>query len=275
MRAPTGVPSVAYWSGLVGRLTAARRAGRTLLLLSDYDGTLTPIVRDPAEAWLPPAVREDLRTLAASERIIVGIVSGRPLDDLRRRIGLSSILYAGCHGLEVAGLDLAFEHHHAHAQRPSVAALARELTRRASAFAGVLVEAKGLSVAVHYRNASPVVFNPLLDLVREQVRAHPGYAVVPGRKVLEILPAADWDKGRCVRWIESQIEQRTGEPVTPIYLGDDVTDERVFVALHGRGITVRVGEATATRATYRLPSVDDVYRVLSALADHAAGGVSR
>lgn len=275
MRTPTGVPSVAYWPGLVGRLTSARRAGRTLLLLSDYDGTLTPIVRDPAEAWLPPTVREDLRTLAASERLVLGIVSGRRLDDLRRRVRLPSIIYAGCQGLEVAGLDLAFEHQQATAQRGAVAELARELTRRASAFAGVHVEAKGLTVAVHYRNASSVVVDPLQELVREQVRERPGYSVVAGRKVLEILPAADWDKGRCVRWIASQIEQRIGEPLTPVYLGDDVTDERVFVALQGRGITVRVGEATATRATYRLPSVDDVYRVLSALADQVADGVSR
>jgi trehalose 6-phosphate phosphatase len=274
-RAPAGLPSVAYWAGLVGRLAGARRAGRTLLLLSDFDGTLTPIVRDPAEAWLPPPVREDLRTLVAAERIVVGIVSGRSLADLRARIGLSSVIYAGCHGLEMAGRGLAFEHAPAREQSAALAGLAGALARDLAGVAGVQVEAKGLSVAVHYRNADAGAFPAVLRRVQERLGGQPGFVLQPGRKVLEVLPAVDWDKGGSVLWIERQVEDRVGGRVTTLYLGDDAADERAFAALHGRGLTVRVGDATATRAAYRLPGVDDVHRVISALADEVAEEVAR
>jgi trehalose 6-phosphate phosphatase len=273
-RAPASSPPVAYWAGIAGRLTTALRAGRNLLLLSDFDGTLTPIVRDPAEAWLPLPVREDLRILAGSDRVIVGIVSGRRLEDLRHRVGLSSIIYAGCHGLEISGLGMTFRHQGAADRTEGVADVAGELRRQVGPLAGVLVEPKGLSVAVHYRNAGPEILGPLAEVVTALVRARPGFTVLPGRKVFEILPAADWDKGRCVRWIEEQVQARGGS-ATPVYLGDDATDELAFAALHGRGITVKVGNGSATRAACRVQDVDDVYRVLSALADHVAAGAMR
>jgi trehalose-phosphatase len=272
--ATAGSRSLAYWAGIAGRLTASLRAGRSLLLLSDFDGTLTPIVRDPFEAWLPHRVREDLRTLAASEQVDVGVVSGRHLNDLRVRIQLSSVIYAGCHGLEISGLGMTFRHHDADSRTAALAGVATELRRRTAAFSGVLVEPKGLSVAVHYRNASPDVVGPLVAIVRELVGSRPGHIVLPGRKVLEILPANDWDKGRCVRWIEGQIQARKGDGVMTIYFGDDATDERAFWALQGRGITVKVGGGSLTRAAYRVQDVDDVHRVLAALAEHVAGRVA-
>jgi trehalose-phosphatase len=274
-RVQAGAPSVAYWAGLVSRLQATLRAGRTLLFLCDFDGTLTPIVRDPAEAWLAQPAREDLRVLAASDRLVVGIVSGRRLDDLRLRVGLPSIIYAGCHGLEISGPDMTFSHRVAAGRREALAELARELGCRTAALAGVLVEPKGLAVAVHYRNASPDVLGPLTAALRELLHGRPEYAVLSGRKVYEILPAPDWDKGRGVRWIEDRVQARLGDRVTTVYLGDDEGDERVFAALHGRGITVKVGGATATRAALRVQGVGEVHRVLAALADHVVGGAAR
>ncbi|HEU4369047.1 MAG TPA: trehalose-phosphatase [Methylomirabilota bacterium] len=254
-------------------MTTALKIGRSLLFLSDFDGTLTPIVRDPAEAWLPLRVREDLRTLAGSDRVIVGVVSGRRLDDLRRRVGLSSIIYAGCHGLEISGLGATFRHRSAAARTEGLADMADELRRRTARLAGVVVEPKGLSVAVHYRNAGSEILGPLSEMVGRVVSARPGYTLLSGRKVFEILPAGDWDKGRCVEWIEEQVRARGGSATT-VYLGDDATDELAFAALHGRGITVKVGDGASTRAACRVQDVDEVHRVLAALADHVAAGTT-
>lgn len=85
---------------IFAELTEALAAGASLLLLSDYDGTLAPLVARPADARLPREVWDDLRLLARAPVVRVGILSGRGLADLRALVGAPEVIYAGCHGLD-------------------------------------------------------------------------------------------------------------------------------------------------------------------------------
>ncbi|HXA96545.1 MAG TPA: trehalose-phosphatase, partial [Candidatus Dormibacteraeota bacterium] len=95
----------------------------SILLMTDYDGTLTPIVDDPADAVLAEQTRQDLLRVARSPRGSVAVISGRALEDLRTRVAIGEAIYAGCHGLEIAGEDLSFCHPEAIAQQGMLSAV--------------------------------------------------------------------------------------------------------------------------------------------------------
>lgn len=266
-RGPGGAP-VTGAARIYAELEEAFAAGARLLLLTDYDGTLVPIVPNPTEAWLAPEVRDDLRALARSPRVRVGVLSGRALHDVRTRVGIPELIYAGCHGLEVEGAGLAFRHPEAETQRPALRAIARALRLGTESIPGIRVELKGLSVAVHYRNV-PLRFLARLEaLVGRAVQERGGHLKsLRGTRVIEILPRVRWNKGECALRIREHVLARGGGAVTMLYMGDDRTDELAFEALAGKAITVKVGSARSlSAAIYGLPDVTDVQRLFSALA---------
>src|SRR4029453_14811200 len=95
---------------LLDRLDRECGEGAGLVVIFDYDGTLTPLVSSPGAAFLAPSVRANLARLAGSDRARLAILSGRGLADLRERVALDGVLYGGCHGLEISGRDLRFRH---------------------------------------------------------------------------------------------------------------------------------------------------------------------
>src|SRR5256885_5930374 len=128
---------------------------RGLLLLPAFGGTRAPLAADPSQGELPPTTREDLRALARPPRVRVGVLSGRSLGDVRARVGVPELIYAGCHGLEAEGRGIAFRHPEAERQRARLADLAGELRARVGSLPGASVEDKGLAIGLHYRNAAP------------------------------------------------------------------------------------------------------------------------
>jgi len=257
-----------------GDLTRGLAIGGTLLLVTDYDGSLTPFVADPGHARLPPDVRRDLRLLSRSSAVRVAVMSGRALEDVRRRVGVGGLIYAGCHGLEVAGGGLRFVHPGAHAGRAALSVVAESLAACPMAIPGTLVEAKGLAVAVHYRHVAvdevPLVEWEVSQAVSQAMRQRPDARlhILRGNRVLEVLPEVGWYKGECALWIRRQILSAAREPVMLLYVGDDGTDERAFRVLADQAVTVRVGPPDAsTAATYRLTDGAHVLRLLSALAE--------
>jgi trehalose-phosphatase len=241
------------------------KAGTSLLLLSDFDGTLAPINENPEAAWLTRDVHSTLALLSGSGSAHVGILSGRSLDDLRARIGLSDIFYAGCQGLEVEGPGIRFRHAGADALRPILANVAADLAARMATIPGVRIESKGLAVAVHYRLAGPGSRRQIEAALEILVPADM-LTVVPGRKVFEILPRVGWHKGQAALMIANHLRARTGAVNTIVYCGDDATDELAFEVLGGRAITIRVGlSARRTLARYRLPHPLAVHQFVSAL----------
>ena len=239
-----------------------------VLLIADYDGTLSPIVREPSEAWLAPEVRDDLRALAAWPRVRLTIISGRDLTDLRALVGVPDAIYAGCHGLEVDGPDMAFSHPEAEAQQESLRSIGLALHQRMPAVEGMRVEPKRLGLSVHYRDVAPDQMREVeAELARAIQRKGHRLKIFHGAKVIEILPQVGWNKGRCALWIREAVQRLTPRPLMTLYMGDDWTDEHAFEALEGQAITVKIGDGVPTsRAQYRLPDVAAVQHLLADLA---------
>jgi trehalose 6-phosphate phosphatase len=253
---------------IVSRLTDCLGDGGSVLVLTDYDGTLTPIVDDPREATLAPAVRDHLRTLARSPRSGLVVISGRDAADVSARVAVAEAIYAGCHGLDIRGPGLAFSHAQATAQQETLRRIAETLTPRAAAIPGMRVEAKHLCLAIHYRDVTADrVLDVEMELARAIQREGVRLKVFHGIKVLEVLPLVRWGKAECAVWIRDTLAPRLRPPVMTLYMGDESTDEAVFEALAGQAITFRVGtETRMSRAAYRLPGVAEVHHLLSVLA---------
>lgn len=228
----------------------ARRGA--LILLSDLDGTLTPIVARPEAVRLHQQMRRLLSRLAGHPNARVGVVSGRSLRDLERFVRVPGAAYAGCHGLEIAWRGLRFRHPRAAARLPLLRQVVRDLRRQTSRFNGVLLEPKTLTVSLHYRLANPAVVPSLRRLVAQVVRQTPGLEILGGKKVLELRPRVGWGKGKAVVLMHGWFADSLGSPMPlTIYLGDDETDEEAFRALRGRAVSVAVGRRR-TEAPYRL-----------------------
>jgi trehalose-phosphatase len=241
--------------------------GGFALLLADFDGTLVPIAPRPEQVVLEHSVRDHLAGLARSPRVRVGILSGRALADVRARVALPELIYAGCHGLEVDGPGVAFTHPDAESLRRRFDEIGQTLRRRVGSIPGVIVEQKGLGIALHYRNAAPDTAPRLEAEAAEMIGRWNGLTLLGGKKVIEIVPDLRWNKGECALWLRDSLFRDATGPVTVMYMGDDETDELAFTALAGKALTVRVGsEHRASAASYRLRDVSDVHGLLSALA---------
>ena len=251
------------------------RAAAHLLLLADYDGTLTPIVSRPEEAVLSPAVREKLAALVVSPFFSVGIISGRALAEVRSLVGIEGIYYAGNHGLEMAGPGIHFVSPEARAAQVIIKDLAGQLSARLSSITGVIVEDKGLTLSLHYRLVREGEVDRVADIFRQVTApwlSEGSIRITSGKKVWEVRPPVDWHKGKAVRVIMEQVKARLSiEPLLTVYLGDDVTDEDAFrVVRRPRGWGIRVGgDNPASAAEYFLGSTAEVAGFLSRLLELA------
>ena len=208
-----------------------RRKPATAGIFSDFDGTLSPIVRDPAMAEPVAGIPELLEELARRYSV-VAVVSGRPVAFLATHLP-TSILLAGLYGLEVQRHGERQIDREAERWRAVVSAAAVRL--QAAALPGVLVEPKGLSVTCHYRT-NPALQAQVTALAQEVATAT-GLVARAGRKSVELLPPIHTDKGTVLRKWAASLDSLC-------YLGDDLGDMAAFRALDdlaAQGIaTVRV-----------------------------------
>jgi trehalose-phosphatase len=236
-------------------------AGRSdrLAVFLDYDGTLTAIVSDPKKALLSDSMRQTLQALAM--RVSLAILSGRDLDDIRRRVAIDAIVYAGSHGFDIAGPH-GLRRQQATNFLPALDAAEKELLEKLAGIAGAFIERKRFSIAAHYRKVSENDFPKLEDAVSEVVARHRELRKMEGKKVYELLPFIDWDKGKAALWLLENLGLKHGK-VRPIYIGDDRTDEDAFRALEQRGVGILVSEKPrATAANYSLKDPSEVERFL-------------
>lgn len=244
-----------------------QQSSRTLLAF-DFDGTLTPIVDLPDAAALAPEVRATLESLSRQERYVTGIVSGRSLADIRSRVDVPGLFYAGNHGLEMAGPGLEFVHPGAERLRDTQTELYHQLSSNLADLPGVLVENKGLTLSVHYRMASERADEVEARFNRTVAPfAHTGgVRTTKGKMVLEVRPSLSWGKGEAIARLW---EVYPDLPLT-IFFGDDVTDEDGFAVVQAAGgIAVFVGEGRApTQALHRLDSPGEVAEALRLLASN-------
>jgi trehalose-phosphatase len=238
-------------------------ATRVALFL-DFDGTLAPIVPDPADAQLSDAVREVLRRLVEQDSIVTTVISGRAVEDLYVRVRVDNVIYSGNHGLEIFGRGLRFVEPEADARRDQLRRLTELLAVRLRPIPGVLVEDKGLTTSIHFRQASEEDVPAIEQTVRASVaEAGAWFRLGTGREVFDIVPRTGWHKGAAVEWI---LKHLSPGGFLPIYLGDDSSDEDAFAVLKD-GVTVRVGGLPATCAQYSVPGPAEVYRFLMWLED--------
>ena len=251
--------------GQLAGVVAARRPA----FFFDFDGTLSEIVDQPSAATLVPGAARALHALAAIYP--VAVLSGRDLADIRDRVDIPGLWYAGSHGFEMVGPDGTHHSNETAAQAiPVLERAAAELTARLSAISGVSVEHKRYAVAVHYRNAAPDAAGTVTAAAHDVGRSS-GLRVTSGRKVVELRPDVDWDKGKTLEWIVDRVAGR--EPLLPIFIGDDLTDEDAFDSvLHdGIGIVVRHAEDgdRATAARYYLDDPERVREFIERLVEQS------
>jgi trehalose-phosphatase len=245
-----------------------RLEGRTPALFLDYDGTLAPISQTPDAAIMPAPVGDILRRLAA--QTTVAIISGRDRIDVERMVGVAGLIYAGAHGFDIGGGALGKRTHSIGGDfAPALAAVRRHLEASLSGIDGALIELKTKSIVVHYRMAGAPDVPVIKAAVNEAMSGAVGLRLMSGKKILEILPAIDWNKGRAVLWLIEALKL-TANDTAVIYIGDDVTDEDAFKAVATCGIGIRVADADGydddTAATYRLGDTGEVAQFLAALA---------
>jgi trehalose-phosphatase len=238
-------------------------AGKRLAVFLDYDGTLAPIVSHPEDAWLPDSMRQTLRSLAA--RVPVALLSGRDLDDIRGRVLVDGVVYAGSHGFDIAGAG-GLRRELGTAYLPVLDTAETELREALDEIPGAQLERKHFSVAAHYRNVNENdAFRVALAMDAVGAR-HRELRRMDGKKVYELLPDIDWNKGKAMLWLLETLGLE-GRNALPIYIGDDRTDEDAFRALEQRGIGILVSEQSPpTAARYSLKNPPEVEEFLAALA---------
>lgn len=232
---------------------------RTPLLAFDFDGTLTPIVATPDQARISQVVSGKLQRLA--NRLPVAIVTGRRIDDVRPRLGFQPHFVVGNHGAEMDEDDV----HGAEALRDVRMDLGRHEVELARA--GITVEDKGLSLALHYRLSRRP--REALALIREVLRpAQPRCRTFSGKMVENVVPADAPDKALAVHRLVAHCNLSCA-----IFVGDDVNDEPVFASAPRDWLTIRVGRDPDSQAGYFLDSTAEVGLLLDRMLVHLGNPV--
>lgn len=244
-----------------GEGALARTLQRRPLLAFDFDGTLTPIVARPGDARLSKGVSARLATLAT--HFPVAIVTGRSVADVRGRLGFEPAFIVGNHGAEDAtGVSAADE------PSGALSRIRARLLDRLPALevAGVTVEDKGHSMALHYRLSR--TREQALQAIMELLADHDDdLRVFGGKLVVNVAPKSAPDKADAVQ----ALVHRSGAPCA-IFAGDDVNDEPVFARAPAGWLTIRVGrDDPRSKAQYFLDSPAETTLLLDRMVSLVAG----
>lgn len=235
-------------------------------LFLDVDGTLIEFAEDPLQVRLLPQVREAIGALSDRLGGAVALVSGRPLSQLDALFAPLRLPAAGLHGHEMRS-DLAARHDMPPADDTDdwLHSLHQRAAHMAQAHPGVLVEDKGVSMALHWR-AAPQSADAVLAFAQDALAALPGYRLQPGDHVIEFVPQGA-DKGVAV---EQMMQRAPFRGRVPVFVGDDLTDEYGFLAAQRLGgWAVRVGTREPTQARH---SLADPFAVHVWLQENASRG---
>jgi alpha,alpha-trehalase len=216
-------------------------------------------------------MRSTLKNL--SETCYLAIISGRELSDVRKMVDIGNIYYAGSHGFEIAGPeDFYREKGRAQDMLPVLSRVEEELKSRIKKVTGAWVERKRYSVAVHFREVPSGKVSDVESIVKSTLKNHKDLRLSRGKKIFELQPDVEWDKGHAVLWLMEMLGIRTTQ-FLPVYIGDDTTDEDVFSILgsDGVGIIVHEDNSKDTFAHYKLSDPEEVRVFLEKLISTVKG----
>lgn len=253
-----------------GKGDATRRIERAsaLALFLDFDGTLSPIMPRPEDAYLPARTRHILKKISRS--LPVCIITGRPLRIIRKKVSLPRLLYGASHGLEWNMRSISA------AQRVPRSTVRALMEVRADVqclclqYPQLINEPKPFAVTFHYHllttsNARLFVYD--LKALLRKIRKRGDLRVFHDKKTIDIVPARTATKGTAVSFAMRYLARKTGKRFLPVYIGDSSADEDAFRALK-RGITIRVGKTRSSAAHYYFKNRRGVDSFLQWLAAH-------
>jgi len=245
------------------------KATKYKVMLFDYDGTLAPIVDRPEIAHLPQETKVMLEKLSRKPGVTVGIISGRAISDIRNMVDLDNIIFAGNHGLEIEGPGIKYIHPLTDEIKSLMRVIGRVLSKAMAGIRGVIVEDKGLSLSVHYRQVDAeqlphvdAIFDNTVDMGRKWGKIRTS----SGKKVHEVRPAVPWHKGKAVQMIlDKFLPKNVRGSYLSMYLGDDLTDEDAFQTINNAGgISIFVGASgQKSAAAYYLNDTAEVRTLLA------------
>jgi trehalose-phosphatase len=245
------------WKNIRAKIEQAQN----LFLFLDYDGTLTPIVSRPELALCPSEIKRHLEKLRDLPKVYLAIISGRSLEDLREKVGVSGIIYVGNHGLEIEYPGGRHKKILSSVRTRELKRITQNLKNSLKEISGILFEEKGPILSVHYRNVDQKFFSLIRQVLEEELQQWKDrWKMASGKMVLEIRPQIDFHKGNAVIEILKAVPSLG---LLPIYLGDDQTDEDAFRVIKGQGISVFIGPNLLTsEADFFLKSPDEVKEFL-------------
>ncbi len=251
---------------LPGEVTAAiAEVSETerLLVATDFDGCLAPIVDDPSSARPLPESMEALRALTVTPGTIVAVVSGRALDDLEHLLGSADRMHlVGSHGAETSAEDRDDQATNLTPEDAKrLGRLRLELQQITAEYRGVRLEPKPTGIAVHLRGMDPAEAAAVTQQIEENPASWPGVHLLRGKMVLE-LTVVTTNKGRALKAL-----MKANHSTATVYIGDDVTDENAFGVLEPGDVGIKVGSGR-TAADVRITDPSRVADVLSVLADN-------
>ncbi|EPS68990.1 hypothetical protein M569_05778, partial [Genlisea aurea] len=251
--------------------------GKQIVMFLDYDGTLSPIVEDPDQAFMSESMRATVRKLA--RYFPTAIVSGRCRDKVYNFVRLAELYYAGSHGMDIKGPSKGYKNKKetqgvlfqpASEYLPMIDQVYNALLEVVKSTPGAKVENNKFCVSVHFRCVDEKKWSELAKQVGTVLEAYPSLRVTQGRKVLEIRPTIKWDKGKALEFLLESLGYGNNDDVFPIYMGDDRTDEDAFKVLRerGQGFGILVSKAPKeTYASYSLREPSEVMAFLRRLVE--------
>ncbi|KAF8008470.1 hypothetical protein BT93_K2211 [Corymbia citriodora subsp. variegata] len=258
--------------------------GKRIVVFLDYDGTLSPIVNDPDLAFMSDEMRNAVSEV--SKYFPTAIISGRSRDKVKEFVKLDNVYYAGSHGMDIMaptspltsdgkccpqvdqkGNEGSFQP--AKKFLPAIQEIFAALEEDTGKIEGARVEDNRFCVSVHFRQVREKDYDILEEKVKSVLKNYTDFRLTRGRKVLEIRPCIEWNKGHALEYLLKNLGLSNSSDIFPIYIGDDRTDEDAFEVIErrGQGCAIVVSSVRKeTKARYSLQDPKGVLEFLSRLA---------
>ncbi|KAK4277530.1 hypothetical protein QN277_015518 [Acacia crassicarpa] len=262
-------------------------SGKDMVVFLDYDGTLSPIVNDPDRAFMSEEMRAAVCEVAKNFPTV--IISGRSRDKVKDFVKLNNVYYAGSHGMDIMvpsvparssdgdhynmALDTTKDNgvpfQPAKKFLPAIREILKLLENKIKGIQGARLEDNGFCISVHFRQVQEKDYVELEERVKSVLEKHPDFCLTEGKKVLEIRPSIEWNKGHALEYFLDTLGLSSSSNILPVYIGDDRTDEDAFKVIkkRGQGYPIVVSSIPKdTKALYSLRDPSEVLIFLSRLA---------